>query len=202
MPAGFPAGMRELGYVEGRDYLFADHYADGDVTRLPLLAEELVRRRPDVIVVGTSAAALAAKQATASIPIVGVNLTDPVGMGLVISEARPGTNVTGTLLRLEGLTGKQLEMALDLMPGSTKIGLLINPNNSVSESLRGEANATAASLGVGLLPVEVRSRDEVGSAFQIFVRERVNVVLILGDAMFVAIRRQIAAFALASRVPA
>jgi putative ABC transport system substrate-binding protein len=84
-----------------------DRYADGDGFRLPLLAEELVRFKPDVIVAATTPGSLAAKQATASIPIIGVNLTDPVGFGLVASEARPGANVTGILFRLEGLTGKQ-----------------------------------------------------------------------------------------------
>src|SRR5262245_19556148 len=88
--------MRELGYLEGRDYGLEDRYADGDGSRLPLLAEELVRLKPDVILVGTTPGALAAKQATASIPIVGVNMTDPVGFGLIASEARPGTNVTGS----------------------------------------------------------------------------------------------------------
>src|SRR5262249_22706164 len=88
--------MRELGYLEGRDYGLEDRYADGDGSRLPLLAEELVGLKPDVILVGTTPGALAAKQATASIPIVGVNMTDPVGFGLIASEARPGTNVTGS----------------------------------------------------------------------------------------------------------
>jgi putative tryptophan/tyrosine transport system substrate-binding protein len=91
--SGFPLGMRELGYVEGRDYGFEDRYADGDASRLPLLAEELVKLKPDVILAATTAGVLAVKQATASIPIVGVNLTDPVSLGLVASEARPGTNV-------------------------------------------------------------------------------------------------------------
>ena len=90
--SGFPLGMRELGYLEGRDYGVEDRYADGDASRLPLLAEELVRLKPDVILAGSTPGALAAKQATASIPIVGVNLTDPVGFGLVASEARPGTS--------------------------------------------------------------------------------------------------------------
>ena len=83
------------GYLEGRDYGFEGRYADGDASRLPLLAEELVRLKPDVIVATTTPGAVAAKQATATIPIVGVNFTDPVGFGLVTSEAHPGTNVTG-----------------------------------------------------------------------------------------------------------
>src|SRR5262245_37249817 len=84
---GFPLGMQELGYLEGRDYRVEDRYADGDASRLPMLAEELVRLKPDVILAPTTPGVLAAKQVTASIPIVGVNLTDPVGFGLVASEA-------------------------------------------------------------------------------------------------------------------
>ena len=113
---GFPLGMQQKGYSEGRDYVLQSRYADGDLTRLPLLADELVRLEPAVIVAGTSSAALAAKHATASVPIVGVNLDDPVGLGLVKSEARPGTNVTGTLQYLPGLTGKQIELSHDLIP--------------------------------------------------------------------------------------
>src|SRR6266508_711792 len=85
-----PQGLRDLGYIEGRDYALADRYADGDLARLPALAQELVRLVPDVIVAAPGSAVLAARQATASIPIVGVNMNDPVGMGLVANEARPG----------------------------------------------------------------------------------------------------------------
>src|SRR5262249_25141054 len=92
--SGFPLGMRELGYLEGRDYGLEDRYADGDASRMPLLAEELVRLKPDVMLVGSSQGVLAAKQATASIPIVDVNMIDPIGFSLIASEARPGTNVT------------------------------------------------------------------------------------------------------------
>src|SRR5262249_11711141 len=128
----FPLGMRELGYLEGRDYGLEDRYADGDGSRLPLLAEELVRLKPDVILVGSTQGVPAAKQATASSPIVGVNMTDPVGLGLIASEARPGTNVTGVLYRLEGMAGKQVELALDLVPGMSNMGMLVdvtNPSN-------------------------------------------------------------------------
>src|SRR5207247_358365 len=122
--AGFLQGMRELGYLEGRDYFVEERYADGDLRRLPQLAEELTRLRPGVIVAGSVPAAQAVKQATDSIPIVGVTLVDPVGVGLIVSEARPSTNVTGLIARVEGLPGKQLEIARDVMPGLTKIGVL------------------------------------------------------------------------------
>ena len=193
--------MRELGYMEGRDYVFQDRYADGDFARLPLLAEELVRLKPDVIVAGVLAATLAAKQATASIPIVGINLTDPVGAGLVASEARPGTNVTGTIVRLDGLTGKQLEIARDLVPGTSRIGVLNNVNNPASVVQLREAELAAAKLGLSLVPVEIRTADDVAPAFQKLLREGATIVLVLGDAAFLAWRRRIPAFSLASRLP-
>ena len=144
---GFALGMRELGYLEGRDYGFLDRYADGDASRLPSLAEELVRLKPDVIVATTTPGAVAAKQATATIPIVGVNLTDPVGFGLVTSEAHPRTNVTGILFGLEGLTKKQVEIALDLMPGANSMGILVDVNNPSNMLQRREVEAPPGSWG-------------------------------------------------------
>jgi putative ABC transport system substrate-binding protein len=199
--SGFLLGMRDLGYLEGRDYGFEDRYADGDVSRLPLLAEELVRLKPDVIVAATTPGTLAVKQATASIPIVGVNLTDPVRFGLVTSEARPGTNVTGILYRLEGLTEKQVELALELVPGTSKIGILVDVSNVASPVQQDEVESAAGKLGVSMAPVDVRTVDEIGVAIQTFVRERARIVLVLASAMFLNARRRIASFALASRLP-
>jgi putative ABC transport system substrate-binding protein len=199
--SGFPFGMRELGYSEGRDYGVEDRYADGDASRLPLLAEELVRLKPDVILASTTAGAVAAKQVTATIPIVGVNLTDPVGFGLVASEAHPGTNVTGILFRLEGLTGKQVEIALDLMPGVGNMGILVEANNPANLLQRREVEAAAGKSGVSMATVEVRTVDEVGAAIQTLVRERASIVVVLASPMFITARRQIASFALVSRLP-
>jgi putative ABC transport system substrate-binding protein len=149
--SGFAIGMRELGYLEGRDYGFEERYADGDVSRMPSLAEELVGLKPAVIVASATAGALAAKQASTSIPIVGVNLTDPVNFGLVVSEARPGTNVTGILFRLEGMAGKQVEIALDLMPGTSKVGILVDVDNpSNAGQLREVRDLLAAAAIIGL----------------------------------------------------
>jgi putative tryptophan/tyrosine transport system substrate-binding protein len=198
---GFALGMRELGYLEGRDYGFLDRYADGDASRLPSLAEELVRLKPDVIVATTTPGAVAAKQATATIPIVGVNLTDPVGFGLVTSEAHPGTNVTGVLFRLEGLTEKQVEIALDLLPGANSMGILVDVNNPSNMLQRREVEAAAGKLGVSITAVDVRPVDEIGAAIQTLVRARASIAVVLASALFVNERRQIAAFALASRLP-
>jgi putative ABC transport system substrate-binding protein len=197
----FFQGMRELGYLERRDYGVEERFAEGNIGRLQSLAEELVRLKPDVIVVGASVAALAVKKITSSIPIVGVSLTDPVGLGLVASEARPGTNVTGTLIRLEGLTGKQLELALELAPGATKVGTMVNPTNPYNHIHIRELDAAAAKLGVHLTKAEVRSGANVEAAFQHFVREDVKIAVVVTDATFIALRRPIATFALVMRIP-
>ena len=198
--SGFPLGMRDLGYLEGRDYGFEDRYADGDASRLPLLAEELVRLKPDVIVASTTPGVLAVKQAIADIPIVGVNMTDPVTFGLVKSEPRPGGNVTGILYRLEGMTEKQVEIALDLIPGASKIGILVDVTNPIMLQRR-EVEAAAGKSGVSITTVDVRTVDEISAAIQTFVHERASVVLVLASTLFVNARRRIAAFALASRLP-
>jgi len=125
----FIEGMRALGYTEGRDFEMEYRYAEGYLERLPALAEEAVRSGSDVIVVGNPQAAVAAKDATKTIPIVGVALDDPVALGLIKSDAKPGGNVTGLSASLPGLPAKQLELARDLIPGAARIGLLVNPTN-------------------------------------------------------------------------
>ena len=198
---GFFEGMRALGYQLGRDYRFEDRYADGNPGRLPSLAKELVLLKPDVIVTGTSTGALAAKQVTASIPIVAITMTDPVGMGLVASEAHPNTNVTGTLIRLAGMTGKQLEIGLDLVPGAKKVRVLTNPKNPANTVQQKELTSATSTQGVNFTIVQVSDSDDLASAFQEFGREHVDIVLVMADATFVGARRLIAALALVARLP-
>ena len=193
--------MRELGFVEGRDYIFEQRYADGDPTRLPLLAEELVRLKVDVIITSNNQATLAARNVTTTIPIVSTSMTDPIGFGFVVSEARPATNVTGLLVRVEGQAGKQLEVARDLLPAMKRIGLLINPGNPSNAVQRKEIEAIAGKLGMSLVSAEVHTRDAVGPAFQTFAREGADIVIVLTDAVFLVLRRQIATFALTTRLP-
>ncbi|HLX17722.1 MAG TPA: ABC transporter substrate-binding protein [Bradyrhizobium sp.] len=199
--SGFPLGMRELGYVEGRDYEIIDRYADGDLGRLPLLAEELVRVKPSVIVTSNSPAALAAKQATSSVPIICGTLRDYGGLGLHANDARPDANVTGIRVLTEGLTAKLLEIALDLVPGITKIALLLNISNPSTVDYRQEAGLAAAKLGVTLVPIEVHKADEIAPAFQTILHTGADILIVSSDATFVTRRRQISALALASRLP-
>jgi ABC-type uncharacterized transport system substrate-binding protein len=199
--SGFPQGMRELGYLENRDYTFEARYADGDAARLPVLAKELVHLKPTLILAGPTVAIVAAKQATDTIPIVGINVTNPVGLGLVASEARPGANVTGILTRVEGLAAKQLEVAHDLLPGVAKIGLLIHAGDPANVVQQREIEAAATKLKLSFASAPVAAADAIEEAFETFARERVGLVVVFGSAMMLAARRQIAAFALAARLP-
>ncbi len=198
---GFAQRMQELGYVAGRDVDIAYRYADGDLAQLPALVDELVRLRPDVVVAGNTQAAIAARQATAAIPIVAANVTDPVGFGLVASHARPGGNVTGILPTLDTLPEKQLALAAEVVRGTVKMGLLVNAGFQAHTIQRQGAEAAAAALAIKLVPVEVRLSDDLDAAFQSLARERVDNVLVLQDPLSLSERRRIAMLAIAARLP-
>jgi putative ABC transport system substrate-binding protein len=197
----FIEGMRALGYTEGRDFEMEYRWAEGYLERLPALAEESVRRGSDVIVVANPQAAVAAKDATETIPIVGALLDDPVGLGLIKSDARPGGNLTGLLTSVPGLPAKQLELARDLIPGATRIGLLVNPTNVSDLNQRREMETAAAAMAVTLIPVETRTPEDLDPVFPALARERVDVVIALRDPLFFTRRRALTAAALASRLP-
>jgi putative ABC transport system substrate-binding protein len=198
--SGFSQGLQELGYVEGQNIDIVYRYAEGDQQRLPLLADELVRLKPNVIVTGSTEAVFAVKQATAEIPIVCTALTDPVAFGLVESQARPTGQVTGIMITLDGLPGKQLELLLELVPGATRIGMLFNSRNRTHTLGQRDAKAAAYALGVSLVPVDIRAANDLNAGVQTFVRERVELVLILADALFMSERRQIADLATAAQL--
>jgi putative ABC transport system substrate-binding protein len=199
--SAFRQGLGELGYIEGRDIVLILRWAHGQGDRLPALADELALLAPHLVVTATTAAAIAVKRAMPAIPIVSATLIDPIGAGLVASYARPGGNVTGTLISLETLPGKQLEHARVVIPGATKIGMLINPSNPVNTFQRKHAEAIAPAMGVKLVPLEARSPEDLDAAFGTFAGERCEAVLILLDATFITERRRIAALALAARMP-
>jgi putative ABC transport system substrate-binding protein len=197
----FIEGMRALGYTEGRDFEMEYRWAEGYLERLPALAEESVRRGSDVIVVANPQAAVAAKDATKTIPIVGALLDDPVGLGLIKSDARPGGNVTGLLTSVPGLPAKQLELARDLIPGASRIGVLVNPTNVSDLNQRREMETAAAAMAIKLIPVETRTPEDLDPVFPALARERVHVVIALRDPLFFTRRRTLTAAALASLLP-
>ena len=199
--AAFQQRLDQLGYIEGRDFVLDLLWAEGKVDRFPALARELALLAPDVVVAAVTAAVLAAKQAMPTTPIVCPFLADPVSLGLVASHNRPGGNVTGIMLTLEGLIGKQLELARDLMPDASRIGMLVNMRNPSNASQRHDAEVTAPALGIDLVTVDVRSSEDIDAVFQTLTRERSEFVLVLSDTLFSTERRRIAALATAARLP-
>jgi putative tryptophan/tyrosine transport system substrate-binding protein len=193
--------MAELGYVEGRDIDLQRRYAAGDLKRLPVLANELLKLKPDVILTSTSAAALALAQVSQSIPIVATAMVDPVGFGLAASEARPGGQVTGILISSDTLPGKQLALALEVVPGAKKVGVLLNALNPTTAVYRAGIEAAAASLPIKLVPVEVRGSDDLDTAFQEFVHEQVDLVFVAQDSLLLSERARLATLATAARLP-
>jgi ABC-type uncharacterized transport system substrate-binding protein len=140
--------MLELGYVEGRNLTIEARSAEGKFDRFPSLAQEIVRLNPDVLFVGSSAGALAAKAATATIPIVFVGVGDPVGIGLVPNLARPGSNITGITNITVELTGKRLELLKEMVPNASRIVALVNPDAPIARIQIRNAEAAARTLGV------------------------------------------------------
>src|SRR6516165_8847662 len=181
---GFSQGMRESGYTQGRDYGFEVRYAEGDYAQNPLLAEEVIRLKPDILVSGTLSGVIEFKKLTNSIPIVSQALIDPVGFGWAASHARPGGNVTGVLAIVEDLPSKQLALAAEMVPGVNRIGLLVNPANALHALLRPGLDVAAKKLGVELIAQEARSPNDLHVAFQRFARDKISIVFAFQDAMF------------------
>jgi putative tryptophan/tyrosine transport system substrate-binding protein len=198
---GFAQGLKELGYVDGENVQIAYSYADGIMTRMPMLAVELIRLRPSVVVVGNTPAALAIRQASADVLIVGAALGYADEANFAASRARPGGQVTGLLGAWDGVQAKQIQLMLELVPVAQKIGLLINADNPAHAVYRRNVESAAATLVRKLVPIEVRVPDELDRAFQAFDRERVEFGLVLTDPMFISERRRIASLAGTVRVP-
>ena len=199
--AGFFEGIRAHGYVEGRDFEMDYRWGEGHLDRMPTLAEELIRSKPDLILAAIMPAVLAAHDLTKTIPIVCPLLADPVRLGLVKSDARPGGTVTGLLLFVEGLPGKQLELVLDLIPAATKIGLVVNPDNVNSVSQREELEGAAKAKAMKVMTLEVRTPENVDSIFPALAKERVDAVIVSRDTVFYTAREKLAAAAATARLP-
>jgi len=197
----FRHGLQELGYVEGQTIVLAERSAPDDPERLPALAKELVALKPDVIVVQPSSIALVAKQATSVIPIVVTAMADPERLGLIASDARPGGNITGIRVNLDGLPGKQLEIAVEVMSGATRIGFLFNAANPGIAFMPPELEAAAARLKVKLVRADVRAPGDLDAAFQTLAAARVAIVMVGQDAMLRGEARRIASLAGAARLP-
>jgi putative ABC transport system substrate-binding protein len=199
----FLQGLREVGYVEGKNIAIEYRWADGKFERLPELAAELVRLKVDVIVAAVTQASLAAKAATATIPIVMVAVANPVDSGLIASLARPGANLTGTSVMNDEVVGKQLELLKESLPKISHVAALWNPANPVFQKLQLQAvEATARALNVRLQKVEARDQEEIERAFKAIAKERTRALHVLPDPVFTAHRRMVADLALKLRLPA
>ena len=195
------AGLRELGYVEGRNLVIERRFAEEKPERLPAIAAELVRRNVDVIVTGSNPVIVAVKQATTTIPVVMAVSRDPVGSGFVASLARPGGNITG-LSNDPGpdILGKSMELLKETIPGISRVAYLWNPTDV--KSYPEVAEGAARKLNVALLPAAIRRRDEIEGAFAVMVRERAGAVLVAQDPLVFSARRQVVLLAARHRLPA
>ena len=194
-------GLRDLGYRSEIDYEFREHWANGEMRRLPELAQDVIRTNPDVILAVPTPAAMAIKTVTKSIPIVCFMLADEVRLGLVASDARPGGNVTGLAMRVEGMAGKQLELAAELLSEPKKIGILANATSSDTADQLRDAVAAASVLKIDYIVAEVHGREDLEPALRQLIAGSASSILVLYDALFFQERQRIASLVESARVP-
>lgn len=168
--------LRERGHVVDRTIRITYRFADGDAARYPALAAELVDSQPDIIVTGSTTATLACVRLTSRIPIISSNLTDPIRAGLIASYSKPGRNVTGVTVSLDGLPSKLLQLLLEVLPSAKTVGVISNANEAAGRRQREEADEAAAKQGLTLVPAEVRSADDFEAVFRKLKQTGVNAV--------------------------
>jgi putative ABC transport system substrate-binding protein len=195
-------GLSEVGYVEDRNVAIEYRFAEAQLDRLPTMAADLVRRQVTVIITIQSAVgALAAKAATATIPIIFSIGGDPIKLGLVSSLNRPGGNATGSTFLVNTLAAKRLELLHELLPSAVVIGLLVNPNNPVSPSETSDVLAAARTFGLRTYVQNASSEHEIDVAFENFVQQRVNALTFASDAVLATRRDQLIALAAHHALP-
>jgi putative ABC transport system substrate-binding protein len=199
--AAFHQGLSETGYVEGQTVAIEYRWGEARYDRLPTFAADLVGRKVDVITTGGLSPTLAAKSATATIPIVFLVGTDPVADGLVASLARPGGNLTGVTVFNVELIAKRLEMLSELVPQAGAIALLVNPNNPSTERIIGDAQQAARAKGMQIHILKAGSESEIETAFASVVLLPTSALAISGDPVFTSQREQLVALAARHAVP-
>jgi putative ABC transport system substrate-binding protein len=199
----FRLALKAAGFVEGRDVVIEYRWAEGQYDKLPALAADLVSRQVTVIAAtGTTTAVLAAKAATATIPIIFTTGGDPVKAGLVPNLKRPGGNVTGVSFLVNETGSKQLELLCEMVPSATSVGLLVNPKNPNMDAEIADVMQAARVLGRQVQVVNASSETEIDGAFAAFVQQRVNAIIITADAFFTARNDQVVALAARNALPA
>jgi putative ABC transport system substrate-binding protein len=201
--AAFTRGMRDLGYVEGRDFVLDLRHAGGRLDQLPGLIGDALRAGPDVLVTGGSQGAWAAKKATSSVPVVIATVGDPVGQGLVESLARPGGNMTGFAILSEFVLAKAIELLRELAPQAQSVGYLVNswPTPLIPILLK-QFEDTAKTLGLKPLRFDATNTEELARALDSIVAQRPSGIVVAQNALFHAHRQKIAEFTLLNRIVA
>jgi putative tryptophan/tyrosine transport system substrate-binding protein len=197
----FREGLRDLGYVEGKNIVIEWRWAEGKYERFPSLIAELIASKVDLIVTAGTPASLAVKKATMSIPLVMIAVGDPVATGLVASLARPGGNITGLTSISAEMEGKRLELLREVVPKISHIAVLWNAGSPVQVIQERETRVAAEVLGMKMLSLGVRTQEEIENAFATIVRERPGALLVLADRLFLHHRARIMDFALQHRLP-
>jgi putative ABC transport system substrate-binding protein len=198
----FRQGLRDLGYVEGRNIAIEYRFAEGQADRLPALVAELIRLKVDIMVIDGTAAIRAAQHATTTIPIVMALSGDPVGDGLVASLARPGGNITGLSMMIPEVSGKRLELLQEAVPKLSHVAVLWNPDFPGSTLAFKETQTAAHALGLQLQSLEVRSPDEFDQAFAAMTREHADALVVISNELFFGHRSQLAELTVRHRLPA
>jgi len=196
-------GLRELGHVEGQNYAFEFRWAEGKPERLPGLLAELIALAPDVLVTTGGGPAMLVKDATTTIPVVAIAVDDPVMMGLAVSHARPGRNITGLSGAFQGILEKRLQLLKDIVPAARRFAVLMNPFTSVRANLDKYLQNLNYErvLGVQVMVLEARGPDDFDAAFATMARERVDAVTVLADATFWTHRARLGELCIKHRLP-
>ena len=197
----FRQGLRDLGYVDGKNLIIEYRWAEGYYDRLPALAAELVGLPVDLLVCHGTPGTRAAKRATTTTPIVMASSGDAVANGLIASLARPGGNITGSTFFSPEVTAKRLELLKETVPLLRRVAVLVNPNDPGTAAILRAMALTATSLNVALEQFEARGSSEFESAFTAMATRRIDALVITNDATFVANRRRLAALAAQRRLP-
>jgi ABC-type uncharacterized transport system substrate-binding protein len=197
----FLLGLRDLGYIEDRNFKMEDRNADGDLARLPALAADLAHLPVDILVAGGEAAIRAAMQATNKIPIVMTISGDPVISGIVSSLARPGANVTGMSALASDMASKRVELLKEVVPRASRVAVLWNPSFPAKVAELKDTEAAAKALGLELRSVEVPIPAELDTAFASILRERPDALITFAESMTISRRDKIGNFALVNRLP-
>jgi len=201
LEAAFVLGLRELGYVEGRNISIDWRFAEGKAERLPALAAELVRQDPSLIVTASTQAIVAAKAATTTIPVVFPANADPVGAGFVKSLSRPGTNLTGLSTVAADLGAKQIELLRVVLPQISEIALLVNPTNAGNAQVIRSFETGARDAGLALTIFEAKAAEAIDHAFPAMAAAKIDAVAMAIDGIFVQEGKRITRLALINRLP-